>query len=292
MPKICGIYSITSPSGSFYIGSSIDVYSRWTGHKSDLRNKRHHCQPLQRAADKYGLDALHFTLLGVCSPEEAREVEQATIDIFKPQYNSSQSTFEALSGLWRNPAFRAANIARAGAQIRSLHQNPEFRARQRAGAGKALTELHTNPEFKLRHVERSISRLAVINSTPELRAKAAAARNATYAASPEKQASRIALGKQMMAKLRANPAVMKAVNEGSRDRLKALRADPEARKRNAEAVRKAHSPAVIRINHDGTETEFATAVDAAEASGVGAKGIHRAAKGERKSAGKYRWRYP
>lgn len=287
MPKICGIYRISSPSGAFYIGSSFDVHSRWSGHKSDLRKERHHCQALQRAARKYGIDSLKFELLMECGATEAREIEQAAIEIFKPEYNSSQSTFEALSGLWRNPAFRAAGAARASERMRRLQQCPQFQAQQRAGAGRALAELHTRPDFQQQHIARATPRLEAINRSPELKAKAAAARNATYDASPEKREARSSQAREAMLRLHEDKEMQAKVAKDNGERLKALRADPEARKRNAASIRKAHSRPVECIE---TGVRYDTAVDAAEALGIRGDRMTRAAREGRAISGQH-WRY-
>jgi group I intron endonuclease len=177
--KICGIYRISSPSGGFYIGSSFDVLSRFSSHKSDLRKQKHHCQPLQRAANKYGIESLVFEVLAECSRETVRELEQLVIDDLDPRYNSSRCTREALSDLWRQPAFRERGRARASEQIRRLRKDPAFKARQRDGAAKALARLHREPQFAQAHRERATERIqAMVNSNPSMKEKAANARRA------------------------------------------------------------------------------------------------------------------
>jgi len=58
------IYKITNTAnGNFYIGSSVNVRRRFSVHQSDLRKGAHHCEPLQRAWNKYGPDCFVFEVI-------------------------------------------------------------------------------------------------------------------------------------------------------------------------------------------------------------------------------------
>lgn len=86
-----GIYKIESPSGRFYIGSSVNVRKRINVHKRDLRLRRHINSVLTAAADKYGVENLKFIeFLCVINREDLRSVEQQLIDELKPDYNISK----------------------------------------------------------------------------------------------------------------------------------------------------------------------------------------------------------
>ena len=39
--KISGIYCIQHISGYYYIGMSVDVFSRWSNHYTDIKNNKH-----------------------------------------------------------------------------------------------------------------------------------------------------------------------------------------------------------------------------------------------------------
>ena len=75
-----GIYKITSPSGKCYIGSAMDISQRWCNHRTKLRANQHHCEALQRAAIKYGVDALSFEIIEICDIPQLIAREQFHID--------------------------------------------------------------------------------------------------------------------------------------------------------------------------------------------------------------------
>ena len=53
--KVCGIYKIVNKiNGKFYIGSSNDIYGRFTRHKYQLNNNKHTNEHLQAAWNAYG----------------------------------------------------------------------------------------------------------------------------------------------------------------------------------------------------------------------------------------------
>lgn len=82
-----GVYTITSPSGKQYVGSAKVFYKRWSAHRRALEMGRHENKRLVAAFQKYGLEALRFERLLVCSPEDRVFFEQRAIDILKPSYN-------------------------------------------------------------------------------------------------------------------------------------------------------------------------------------------------------------
>ncbi|MCI0146684.1 GIY-YIG nuclease family protein [Paraburkholderia sediminicola] len=83
-----GIYTITSPSGKQYVGSTVRFKQRWKVHICELRKGTHHSRALQFAANKYGVEALVFArFLSVPSKEDLIAYEQIVIDTLKPAYN-------------------------------------------------------------------------------------------------------------------------------------------------------------------------------------------------------------
>lgn len=80
-----GIYQIKTPSGKKYIGSASNMRMRAYAHRSKLKNKKHCNNHLQRSYDKHGKATLQPILY--CEESALMAMEQACIDIFKPELN-------------------------------------------------------------------------------------------------------------------------------------------------------------------------------------------------------------
>jgi len=87
--KTCGVYMIASAiDGRFYIGSSVDIISRWKGHKRDLKRGGHHSAHLQRFVNKNGIESIFFCILkDLPIGTDPRKVEQVYIDALCPGFN-------------------------------------------------------------------------------------------------------------------------------------------------------------------------------------------------------------
>ena len=83
IPKICGVYKITSPNNRVYIGSSSDIKTRFSFYKSGYTKTQ---WILKRSFDKYGIDAHTFEILEICEPEEKLKKERYYGDLFKSMY--------------------------------------------------------------------------------------------------------------------------------------------------------------------------------------------------------------
>lgn len=83
--KICGIYKIqNSINGKVYIGSSKDIYRRWSDHKSSLKRNAHHSYKLQRAWNKYGADNFTFDIIQIVEDVcNLKNLEQTCLDSYK-----------------------------------------------------------------------------------------------------------------------------------------------------------------------------------------------------------------
>jgi len=87
-----GIYEIKNTlTNQRYIGSSVNIHSRWKLHLYQLKRNKHHSIYLQRVWNKYGEKHFEFNILETCEPikETLILLEQKYIDGLKPEYNSS-----------------------------------------------------------------------------------------------------------------------------------------------------------------------------------------------------------
>jgi hypothetical protein len=84
-----GIYAIRNTvSGSLYVGSAVDIPSRWKSHRHTLRKHGKAPPKLQQAWDKYGESAFVFEVLEHCSKDQLLTREQHYLDLLRPRYNT------------------------------------------------------------------------------------------------------------------------------------------------------------------------------------------------------------
>mgnify|MGYP003604290075 CR=1 FL=1 len=77
----CGIYTITNIiTRQTYIGSAIDIHSRWRNHKGLLKRGKHHSLHLQNSWNKYGFNNFTFDIIEECSKDLLMEREQYYLD--------------------------------------------------------------------------------------------------------------------------------------------------------------------------------------------------------------------
>lgn len=100
-----GIYRINGPKNCVYFGSSVNVERRLVEHKKDLRNNKHHSKHMQRHYNKYGIDALTFSIVETVENEkDLVNVEQDYLDwMFRylpsnERYNGARVAGASLKG--------------------------------------------------------------------------------------------------------------------------------------------------------------------------------------------------
>lgn len=94
MNKECGIYKIVcNINNKSYVGQSVNIKERWTGHKRALNKNTHKNKYLQRAWNKYGDGCFTFEIIENCKQEYLSEREIFWIkelDSFKSGYNATK----------------------------------------------------------------------------------------------------------------------------------------------------------------------------------------------------------
>lgn len=71
---ICGVYKIDTPDGP-YIGSSTNIFLRFSSHVSDLRSGKHANSRLQKAWDEYGIEAFSLSVVKRTDKSQLLKVE-------------------------------------------------------------------------------------------------------------------------------------------------------------------------------------------------------------------------
>ncbi|MES2973372.1 MAG: NUMOD3 domain-containing DNA-binding protein [Pseudomonadota bacterium] len=147
----CGIYSIRNiQNGKRYVGSAVNIGSRWRHHKSTLRSGRHHSIKLQRAWDLYKEDAFVFELIEVVADKcDLLAREQFWMDLHAAStsehgYNVlplARSSLGAKRGPFSDAHRAALSAARTG--VKKGPMSPENRAKLIAShAGRPLSAEH------------------------------------------------------------------------------------------------------------------------------------------------------
>jgi group I intron endonuclease len=81
MVAVAGVYAIRDrATGKMYVGSSTDIYRRFSEHRIQLRRNQHHCIHLQRAWNSAGEGAFVFAILQTCVRADLLRLEQQYID--------------------------------------------------------------------------------------------------------------------------------------------------------------------------------------------------------------------
>jgi hypothetical protein len=125
--KIIGVYSIATPNGSVYVGSSNNIYRRWCEHRRMLRNGRHHSERLQAAWNKHK-ESLAFSILCECGLDELEAVEQRFISDLKAELN----TTSYVNNVWCNPCTRL--------KLAKAHSTEEWKSSRSAIAKRVVAE--------------------------------------------------------------------------------------------------------------------------------------------------------
>lgn len=72
--KLCGIYKITHiKSGEYYIGMSVDIFSRFQGHYTLLKQGRHSSIKLQKLFNQSKINDFRFEIISIISKTDVKD---------------------------------------------------------------------------------------------------------------------------------------------------------------------------------------------------------------------------
>lgn len=138
-----GIYVIARVDGArCYIGSAVNIASRWSSHRCRLNKGNHHSPQLQAAWNKHGPSAFEFAILeSVSEKSQLIEREQVWLDRFLPYYNTRRVAGSTLGHTLSVEARERISRAHKGRK----HGPPSAETRAKISAairGRPLTPEH------------------------------------------------------------------------------------------------------------------------------------------------------
>lgn len=186
--KISGIYEIVNlVNGHRYIGSAVNIKTRWGVHRNLLITGKHHSIYLQRAWNKYGSDCFQFRVIEQCFVFVLIFREQHYIDTLKPEYNIAPKAGHSL-GVKLGPEARAK--ISANNKRRSTESTAAFTFAGKSHSTETLQKMsaaHTGLKQSIQTISKRVASLTGLTRSPEQRAKMGAA-NKGKALTPEHRA--------------------------------------------------------------------------------------------------------
>ena len=87
--KLSGIYKIEHiDSGMVYIGKSLDIFSRWSSHYTNIKFQKHTSILLQQYLTEYPLESFSFMVLEYVSKTEYKKQSKLKGKAFNKQFNT------------------------------------------------------------------------------------------------------------------------------------------------------------------------------------------------------------
>lgn len=149
--KLSGIYAIYSEvNGRTYIGSAVDLYTRWAVHQSFLRKGAHVNPHLQNAWNKYGPDAFEFSVVEECPVDQLLVREQYWLNTCAKKYN-----ILLVAGSRLGATHSEETKAKMSATRKGRKQTPEHIAKRAlANTGRVVSE-ETREKIRATLIERN-----------------------------------------------------------------------------------------------------------------------------------------
>lgn len=304
--RVSGIYKIQSKikPERVYIGSAVNVHDRKVRHLWDMKKNVHANSKLQRHYNKYGKDDLHFELILACDESELIEKEQFFIDSYNPYFNLCPIAGNCRGRHMSDATRKKLSEANKGrpSYIKGKKRPPEEIAKMRGrkwseeSRAKLRESCKKRPPISEETREKMRQSHIGIKLSDEAKAKVSAASKGRTLSPETKEALRKAnLGRkasdETKRKLRESHVGIKPTQEALKKIGDALRGKKRPR-HVIEAVRNSKYKPLLQYTLDmAFIREWGNSVIASETLIITKSAINKAARGERKQAGGFIWRY-
>ena len=286
---ICGIYKITNViNKKIYIGQSIDIYTRWATHKSELNNNRHHNSYLQRAWNKYDEGNFSFDILEECKEELLDERECYYIELFNS--TNSEYGYNLVSGGSKNRKFTNETLEKMSkSQTGRIHSEETKKKISESHKGKIISQdtiLKLRESHKKENLsQETINKMSIAKKgkplTEEHRKNLSEARKGrVFSDETRRKMSESSMGHE--------------VSEETKEKLRKANSGKKMSEESKEKVRKTRiKKAVIQFDKNtGTFIcEYESISLAEQITGAPGTQISACCKGKRKSVRGFIWRY-
>lgn len=245
---ITGVYVIKCTiTHKIYIGSSVDIRSRWNNHIHELRQGVHANYYLQAEWNTYGEDSFEFSILDTCGDlKKLQSLEQHYLDLFRSYnrnigYNIAQKAF--LPPMTKESRKK---------QSESLKKNTQFIEKNR----KFLKDLHNDP-VRHKHLINSVKNSQKVkNNLKKLN---------------ESQEHKLQV-QELLKMVHNDPQIQDMVKNLAKSNIK------------RDSWRKSHGvKEVAQLDLDGNLIAVYTSLSAAEKKGFDRSSVTGACRGTRKS---------
>jgi len=281
----CGIYTITTPNNSVYVGSSAKIEQRFSEHRSLLKYNKHYSIKLQRAYNKHG-DGLKFEIIHECKLSELNKKEQEYIN----KLNAKLNTTKFVNNVWTNDETRR--------KLTEIHKSKKWKE-ERSRIAKNISTRWRTVECSNGEIYKNLTDAAV-----------AFGRRASFIKRLVKTHQKCTLGvkfkyadeewkPETIAKYRAAEARKKNGNttysEESKEKMRKAKIGYKPSQKTILASIIVNTIPIYGISlKDNGRVEYASTKEAAlnhyKTSVEGARsGIYRCISGRRKSAYGYKW---
>lgn len=159
---ICGIYKITSPNNSVYIGQSTDIYKRFEHYHNESCKKQ---KRLYNSFKKYGSKNHKFEIIHQCDEGQLNELEKYYVDLFQSFNNKMGLNLKDGGGAYGKHSQETIEKIRQASTGRKI-PNRKWTESQRSKFIKTMTGIK-RPDMANRTGEKHPKSLCVIQMDRE-----------------------------------------------------------------------------------------------------------------------------